>query len=69
MTRPKVVTALDSTQRAENLATVLQPTISTMAQELFANNLPAQQQFSINIMSIVTSVWGMAKPGETSPHS
>ncbi|WP_237352806.1 hypothetical protein [Rhizobium leguminosarum] len=63
VTRPKVVTALDSTQRAENLATVLQPTISTMAQELFANNLPAQQQFSINIMSIVTSVWGMAKPG------
>ncbi|GAJ92956.1 hypothetical protein [Rhizobium rhizogenes] len=63
VTQPKAVTTLDSTQRAENLATVLQPTISTMAQDLFANNLPAQQQFSINIMSIVTSVWGMAKPG------
>ncbi|MGO7133548.1 hypothetical protein AB9E06_22110 [Rhizobium leguminosarum] len=63
VTRPKAVAALDSTQRAENLATVLQPTISTMAQELFANNLPAQKQFAINIMSIVTSVWGMAKPG------
>jgi len=63
VTRPKAVTGLDSTSRAENLATILAPTISTMAQELFKDNLPAQKQFALNIMSIVTSVWGMFKPG------
>ncbi|MBB5536484.1 hypothetical protein [Rhizobium giardinii] len=61
--RPKVVTGLDSISRAENLAAMLDPTISAMAQELFKNNLPAQQQFRLNIMSVVTSVWGMFKPG------
>jgi ribosomal protein L14 len=63
VTRPKAVPSLDSISRAKNLASILDPTISAMAEELFKDNLPAQKQFKLNIMSIVTSVWGMFKPG------
>ncbi len=63
VTRSKEVTGLDAISRAKNLAAILDPTVAAMAEELFKDNLPAQKQFKLNIMSIVTSVWGMFKPG------
>jgi hypothetical protein len=60
---PKAVKSLSANSSAKNIAAIFGPTLSVLASQLFANNLPAQQQFQINVMSIVTSVWGIGKPG------
>lgn len=63
VTSPKAVASLSPNSSADNLAAIFGPALSVMAGQLFANNLPAQQQFQINVMSIVTSLWGIGKPG------
>jgi hypothetical protein len=47
----------------DKIAELIGPTLKIMAESMFEGNLPAQEQFFGNIMTAVTSLYSLAKPG------
>jgi hypothetical protein len=61
-TEPAPIAELDPATQSK-IDAVLGPTLSIMAENLFPSDITAQNKYKVNVMSVVTALWGMTKPG------